>query len=111
MDKIEIIGGNPISGTVKISGSKNSALPILACSLLTNDIMELRNVPGLSDIHSMIKLLDSLNTEISFNANKARLKSVKPQRNFASYDLVRKMRASFLVLGPLLSKYGNAKVS
>ena len=111
MDKIEIIGGNPISGTVKISGSKNSSLPILACSLLTNDIMELINIPRLSDIHSMIKLLDSLNTEISFNANKARLKSVKPQRNFASYDLVRKMRASFLVLGPLLSKYGNAKVS
>ena len=111
MDKIEIIGGNPISGTVKISGSKNSALPILACSLLTNDIMELINVPRLSDIHSMIKLLDSLNTEISFKTNKVRLKSSIPKKNFASYDLVRKMRASFLVLGPLLSKYGNAKVS
>ena len=111
MDKIEIIGGSPIFGTVRISGSKNSTLPILACSLLTNDIMELTNVPRLSDIHSMIKLLGSLNTEISFKNSRVTVQSSRPQRNFASYDLVRKMRASFLVLGPLLAKYGNAKVS
>ena len=111
MDQIEIIGGNPISGEIKISGSKNASLPILASSLLTNDPIRLYNVPDLSDVNSMIKLLESLNVASEFKKNVIDLSPKKPKHNYASYDLVRKMRASFLVMGPLLARYGNAKVS
>ena len=111
MDQIEIIGGNPVSGEIKISGSKNASLPILACSLLTIEPLKLYNVPDLSDVNSMIKLLESLNVESEFNNNVIDLSPKKPKENYASYDLVRKMRASFLVMGPLLARYGNAKVS
>ena len=111
MDQIEIIGGNPVSGEIKISGSKNASLPILACSLLTIEPLKLYNVPDLSDVNSMIKLLESLNVESEFNNNVIDLSPKKPNENYASYDLVRKMRASFLVMGPLLARYGNAKVS
>ena len=111
MDQIEIIGGNPVSGEIKISGSKNASLPILASSLLTNEPLKLYNIPDLSDVNSMIKLLKSLNVEAEFNNNIIDLSPRKPKENYASYDLVRKMRASFLVMGPLLAKYGNAKVS
>ena len=111
MDQIEIIGGNPVSGEIKISGSKNASLPILASSLLTNEPLKLYNIPDLSDVNSMIRLLESLNVEAEFNNNIINLSSRKPKENYASYDLVRKMRASFLVMGPLLARYGNAKVS
>ena len=111
MDQIEIIGGNPVSGEIKISGSKNASLPILASSLLTNEPLKLYNIPDLSDVNSMIKLLKSLNVEAEFNNNIIDLSPRKPKENYASYDLVRKMRASFLVMGPLLARYGNAKVS
>ena len=111
MDKIEIFGGKPLVGTISISGAKNAALPILAASLLTNSKLELCNIPKLSDINSMIRLLQSLNATIHKKSGKVMIKSQKPKNNFASYDLVRKMRASFLVLGPLLSRYGEAKVS
>ncbi len=111
MDQIEIIGGNPISGEIKISGSKNASLPILASSLLTNETVKLHNVPDLSDVNSMIRLLRSLNVRSKFKKNSINLFPKKPEYNFASYDLVRKMRASFLVMGPLLARYGSAKVS
>tara|TARA_B100000989_G_scaffold298571_1_gene288514 strand:- start:69 stop:1334 length:1266 start_codon:yes stop_codon:yes gene_type:complete len=111
MDKIEILGGKPLVGKICISGAKNAALPILAASLLTNSKLELSNIPKLSDINSMIRLLKSLNSHILNKSGKVIIKSRKPKHNFASYDLVRKMRASFLVLGPLLSRYGEAKVS
>ncbi len=111
MDQIEITGGRPVKGTIKISGSKNSSLPILASSLLTKKRMNILNVPNLSDIHSMVNLLKSLNSDIKFSDGEIIIQCKTPKRNFASYDLVRKMRASFLVLGPLLARYGNAKVS
>ena len=111
MDKIEIFGGKPLVGTISISGAKNAALPIMAASLLTNNGIELSNIPNLSDINSMLKLLKSLNSNICKKSEKVTIKSQKPKSNFASYELVRKMRASFLVLGPLLSRYGEAKVS
>ena len=112
MDVIEIIGGIPLEGKIKISGSKNSALPILAATLLTNSTVTISNVPNLSDIISMIKLLESLNVKIiKKKANCYILKSNTPKSLTAPYDLVRKMRASFLILGPLLSRYGSAKVS
>ena len=100
-----------MSGQISISGSKNGALPIMVCSLLTNDSLTIENVPDLSDINSMISLLQSLNSEVEFKNNKLRINSFKPKLNYASYDLVRKMRASFLVMGPLLARYGNAEVS
>ncbi len=111
MDKIEIIGGKSLKGKIKISGSKNSALPILAASLLTEERVSVSNIPNLSDIKSMIELLKSLNVDIKENKKSIDLTSSKPESLFASYELVRKMRASFLILGPLLARYGRASVS
>ena len=111
MDQIQIKGGKPLQGEISISGSKNSALPILACTLLTDDQMCLSNVPKLSDVTSMLSLLKSLNSEYFFSENEIKIISKKPKNIFADYNLVRKMRASFLVLGPLLARYGSAKVS
>ncbi len=112
MDTIHVTGGNALKGKIKISGSKNSALPILAATLLTSSEIKLMNVPKLSDISSMINLLESLNVNIAMKKNNSyEFKANKPNSLFASYDLVRKMRASFLILGPLLTKYGLAKVS
>ena len=112
MDTIQIIGGNRLKGKIKISGSKNSALPILAATLLTNVSIKLYNVPDLSDVSSMINLLESLNVIVcKKKKNSYELKASHPKSLYASYELVRKMRASFLILGPLLTKYGTAKVS
>lgn len=111
MDQIKIKGGNPLLGEINVSGSKNSSLPILVSSLLTDNQMIISNVPELSDIKSMLNLLQSLNSEFIFSEHEINIKSNKPKRNFADYNLVRKMRASFLVLGPLLARYGNAEVS
>ena len=91
MDKIEIIGGVPLRGRIKISGAKNSALPIMAASLLTENKMSISNVPELSDISSMIKLLESLNVKIKKKEKKLELISHKPTSLVASYELVRKM--------------------
>ena len=91
MDVIEIFGGKPLKGKVRISGSKNSALPILASTLLTNSIVRLNNIPSLSDIFSMIDLLKSLNVTIlkkkKINYN---FKSKKPETFIAPYELVEK---------------------
>ena len=111
MDKIEITGGKSLNGKIKISGSKNSALPILAASLLTEDKISVSNVPNLSDISSMLELLKSLNVKIIKKKNNIDLISSTPKSLLAHYNLVRKMRASFLILGPLLARYGEAKVS
>ena len=111
MDKIKKTGGKSLNGKIKISGSKNSALPILAASLLTEEKISVSNVPNLSDVFSMLELLKSLNLKINKKKNKIDLKSSNPRSLLAHYDLVRKMRASFLILGPLLARYGEAKVS
>ena len=111
MDKIEITGGKSLNGKIRISGSKNSALPILAASLLTEEKISVSNVPNLSDIFSMLDLLKSLNVKINKRKDKIDLTSSTPRSLLAHYDLVRKMRASFLILGPLLARYGEAKVS
>ncbi len=111
MDKIEIIGGKSLNGKIRISGSKNSALPILAASLLTEEKISVSNVPNLSDIFSMLELLKSLNVKINKRKDRIDLTSSTPRSLIAHYDLVRKMRASFLILGPLLARYGEAKVS
>ena len=111
MDKISILGGKSLEGTISISGSKNAALPILVSSLLSRETSILDNVPNLVDVTTMKELLISLGVNIS---HKKKILSLEPSNNIsthADYDLVRKMRASVLVLGPLLTRFGEAEVS
>ncbi len=111
MDRIEIEGIKHLKGNIRISGSKNSSLPILASSLLLHDKTIISNVPNLTDVSFMIKILESLDSKVVFNNSKCQIKSSQPKSLKVSYDLVRKMRASFLILGPLLARYGYAEVS
>ncbi len=111
MDKIEIEGVKSLNGNISISGSKNSSLPILAATLLVEEPLIIKNVPNLTDVSFMIKILESLSSEIEFKNSRCKIKNGKPKSLKVSYDLVRKMRASFLVIGPLLAKYGYAEIS
>lgn len=108
-----INGGNPLRGSVSISGSKNAALPILAASLLTRDEVHLSNVPNLSDIRTMIDLLQALGAEAEFDpeSGRVRVRAAKISRTDAPPHLVEKMRASFLVAGPLLARMGSMSAS
>ena len=112
MDAIRIRGGRALSGTIRVSGAKNAALPILCATLLSDGESRLRNVPALRDIETTAALLRYLGRPVDVAMPEVRVKapsgSVKPE---APYDLVRQMRASVLVLGPLLARYGWAKVS
>ncbi len=113
MDKLRITGGRPLHGTVQISGAKNAALPEMCASLLTEDMVTLRNVPRLRDVATMRKLLDSMGvlTETLGDRGGLCLRAADPIQPEASYDLVKTMRASVLVLGPLLARFGQARVS
>ena len=111
MQKLEVFGSNKLKGTIDISGSKNASLPILAASLLTNKKIYLRNLPKVKDIETMIDLLKSLGSKIKFNTNELVIDNSKQNKKFASYNLMKTMRAGILVLGPLLAKFGVAKVS
>ncbi|GAB6067887.1 UDP-N-acetylglucosamine 1-carboxyvinyltransferase [Methylothermus subterraneus] len=111
MDKLLISGGRPLSGEVRISGAKNAALPILAATLLTQAPVVLENVPELRDIATMLKLLSQLGVRYRFGANTLEIEASKPESVLAPYELVRTMRASILVLGPLLARCGEAIVS
>lgn len=115
MDKISIRGGICLEGDIQISGAKNAALPLMAASLLTDKTLELVNVPELSDIVSMSELLFQLGVAIDTHKNsdnnKMRLCAKNLLSTTAPYDIVRKMRASVLVLGPLVARAGNAHVS
>ncbi len=111
MDKILIRGGNPLTGSVRISGSKNAALPILFSSLLASGSSRYRRVPRLRDIDSTLGLLETLGVGVARNGPEVTLDTSGLERWEAPYDLVRKMRASVLVLGPLLARLGRARVS
>ena len=112
MDKFKILGGGPLSGEICISGSKNAALPILAAVLLADSPVTLHNVPHLNDITTMNKLLGSMGVMIEgTNGHGFVLDSNKISEFTAPYDLVKTMRASILVLGPMLARYGIANVS
>jgi len=111
MDKILIRGGKPLRGSVQVRGAKNAALPLMAAALLAEGPCVLHNVPCLHDIFSMDKLLGSLGMSIEFTGRSMTLDASTVHSQWAHYDLVRKMRASFVVLGPLLARYGQAKVS
>jgi UDP-N-acetylglucosamine 1-carboxyvinyltransferase len=112
MDKLLITGGAALEGTLRISGAKNSALPVLAATLLSDEAVTIANAPHLHDVTTMIELLGCLGVEVVLDekmrvqVSAARLKSFR-----APYELVRTMRASFLVLGPLLARHGEAEVS
>ena len=112
MDKLEIVGGEALLGEVWISGSKNAALPILAASLLCENLTTINNVPHLQDVTTTIELLGTLGVDLSINENMGvEINSSMVNSVTAPYDLVKTMRASILVLGPLLSRYGEANVS
>jgi UDP-N-acetylglucosamine 1-carboxyvinyltransferase len=110
MDKILIHGGHPLSGSIKISGSKNSALPILAATLLTKEPCILRRVPDLSDTHYMLQILMHLGAQVERASGTVTVNAEKIE-SIAPYDVVRKMRASVCVLGPLLGRCKEATVS
>ncbi len=113
MDKIRIRGGKPLFGEIVIGGAKNAALPLMAAGLLTDERLVLTNVPRLDDIRNMRQLLANHGIAVDLPGNDGRILSLGgPIGNTeAPYDIVRKMRASFLVLGPLLARMGEARVS
>ena len=113
MDKFLIKGPSKIKGKVSVEPSKNSSLPILAASLLFEEPVIIKNLPKVKDIDTMISLLQSLGSKIIFSKDKRSVKIInkKKMKTFCSYSIVKKMIGSFLVLGPLLAKYYNAKCS
>lgn len=120
MDRIRIRGGQPLTGEIFISGAKNAALPLMVASLLTEETLELSNVPHLADIAQLTKLLGELGVDVHMNGCEDQgghtgrvlaLTAATIEKFRAPYDIVRKMRASFLVLGPLLARFGEAVVS
>ncbi len=111
MDKILIRGGRALSGVIPISGAKNAALPIMAASILTDDALTLANVPRLADITTMVNLLTPMGVEVAVDAGAMTLRAREIVDTTAPYDLVRKMRASVFVLGPLLARCRTARVS
>jgi UDP-N-acetylglucosamine 1-carboxyvinyltransferase len=111
VDSIRIVGGTPLEGTLKISGAKNAALPILCASLVADGDHAFRNVPDLRDIHTTAKLLRHLGAEVDVAPPLVTVKVSPTDEPEAPYELVKQMRASVLVLGPLVARYGRARVS
>src|SRR6476659_8547050 len=116
MDKFVIRGGNPLLGTIRVSGAKNAALPAMAAALLTDETVVLENVPQVRDIETERRLLAAMGAEVELGYGRAQHRttincaalSTNPE---ASYELVKTMRASTLVLGPLVARMGFARVS
>lgn len=111
MDKIRVIGGNALKGTIVVKGAKNAVLPLMACALLTDDEMVFENVPHLADIDTMAHVLRHLGAEVTHENETLRVRANAIKNFDAPYELVSKMRASFWVLGPLLGRFHQAKIS
>ena len=111
MDKLLITGGNRLSGEIAISGAKNAALPILCAGLLTSDVVHLDNVPHLQDVNTMLKLLRQMGLRVEQDGKRLALDGRAIDKLEAPYELVKTMRAAILVLGPLVARFGEAKVS
>jgi len=112
MDKLVIQGGVPLSGEVRVSGAKNAALPLMCAALLTGDELTLSNVPHLRDVSTMVRLLSQMGVEVSLDDKLGlSLRAARLSDPVAPYDLVKTMRASILVLGPLVARCGQARVS
>jgi UDP-N-acetylglucosamine 1-carboxyvinyltransferase len=111
MDKLAISGGVPLRGEVQVSGAKNAALPILCAGLLCADVFDVDNVPQLQDVTTTLKLLRQMGVAVERDGTRVRLDASQVNSREAPYELVKTMRASILVLGPLLARFGEAKVS
>ena len=111
MDKLKITGGRALEGEIRVSGAKNAALPIMCAALLTSKPLILTNVPALRDVSTMARLLAEMGVQEERSAGRIVLHAASIKEPIASYDLVKTMRASVLVLGPLLARCGRAKVS
>lgn len=111
MDKLQIVGGKRLNGEISVSGAKNAALPILCAGLLTAGDVELSNVPRLHDVRTMLKLLAQTGLKVTQDDERVTLNGADITSLEAPYELVKTMRASILVLGPLLARFGEAKVS
>jgi UDP-N-acetylglucosamine 1-carboxyvinyltransferase len=113
MKKLEVFGGAKLNGQIKISGSKNASLPILAATLLSEKKISLTNIPRVKDVETMIRLLESMGSKVKVlkNKNSLVIQNNKKIKTEASYNLMSTMRAGIIVLGPLLARFGKAKVS
>ncbi|EAK3848187.1 TPA: UDP-N-acetylglucosamine 1-carboxyvinyltransferase [Campylobacter jejuni] len=111
MTYLEIEGTNHLSGNVTISGAKNAALPLIVSSILAKNEVKINNVPNVADIKTLVSLLENLGAKVNFQNNSALLNTNTLNQTIAKYDIVRKMRASILTLGPLLARFGHCEVS
>ena len=113
MKKLEVFGATKLKGQIKISGSKNASLPILAATLLSDKKISLTNIPRVKDVETMIKLLESMGSKVQFlkSKNSLIIENNKKIKTEAGYNLMSTMRAGIIVLGPLLARFGKAKVS
>ena len=111
MYAFKIKGGQKLSGQVEIKGAKNALLPLMICTLLTEEPIILHNCSMLADVKTLMQLLESLGTKITLEGDTMTLQTPKITSTVASYDFISKMRAGFWVLGPLLARMGEAKVS
>ncbi len=111
MDCFRLIGGHPLKGTISINGAKNAALPLMVASLLTDESLVLKGVPWVGDVLSMSHLLEDLGAQTQIHQKTLTLRVEDLSKFKAEYDIVRKMRASILVLGALLGRCGQAEVS
>ncbi|EHP2107761.1 UDP-N-acetylglucosamine 1-carboxyvinyltransferase [Campylobacter jejuni] len=111
MTYLEIEGTNHLSGNVAISGAKNAALPLIVSSILAKNEAKINNIPNVADIKTLISLLENLGAKVNFQNNSALLNTNTLNQTIAKYDIVRKMRASILTLGPLLARFGHCEVS
>ncbi|MFZ1318275.1 MAG: UDP-N-acetylglucosamine 1-carboxyvinyltransferase, partial [Candidatus Nitrotoga sp.] len=111
MQKLVVQGGIPLRGEVRISGAKNAALPIMCASLLTGDVLQLSNIPDLQDIATMRKLLEQMGVKVAVQGDEMALHGAQVDKLEAPYDMVKTMRAAVLVLGPLVARFGEARVS
>ncbi|EGL8791591.1 UDP-N-acetylglucosamine 1-carboxyvinyltransferase [Campylobacter jejuni] len=111
MTYLEIEGTNHLSGNVTISGAKNAALPLIVSSILAKNEVKINNVPNVADIKTLISLLENLGAKVNFQNNSALLNTNTLNQTIAKYDIVRKMRASILTLGPLIARFGHCEVS
>ena len=112
MEKLKIVGGNKLSGTITCSGAKNAALPMLAATILSDEPITFKNLPYLQDITTMFEILGSMGADITLNENMDFMISTSKLHDFeARYELVKTMRASILVLGSLVARYGTARIA
>ena len=111
MDKLLVRGGNKLNGSISIGGSKNAVLPIMTATLIVPGNYKITNVPNLRDTKTMIRLLEIIGSKVSYKDNTLIVDTTKCNNPCAPYELVKTMRASILVMGPLVAKYGKAKIS